>query len=48
MISKLRRFGTGAVGSLPRRKISPRPVMDPEDLAKACPSIGEAAAQYGK
>jgi hypothetical protein len=29
-------------------KISLRPVMNPEDLAKAGPSIGEAAEQYGK
>jgi hypothetical protein len=29
-------------------KISLRPVMNPEDLAKAGPSIGAAAEQYGK
>lgn len=29
-------------------KVSFRPIMNPEDLAKAGPSIGEAAKQYGK
>lgn len=29
-------------------KISLRPVMNPQDLAKAGPSIGKAAGQYGK
>ncbi|HYL75530.1 MAG TPA: hypothetical protein VEU96_15060 [Bryobacteraceae bacterium] len=29
-------------------KVSFRPVMSPEDLAKASPSIGEAARKYGK
>ena len=29
-------------------KVSLRPVMSPQDLAKAGPSIGEAAKQYGK
>jgi hypothetical protein len=29
-------------------QVSLRPVMNPEDLAKAGPSIGEAVAQYGK
>ena len=29
-------------------KVSLRPVMNPEDLAKAGPSIGEAVEQYGK
>jgi uncharacterized protein YbdZ (MbtH family) len=29
-------------------KVSFRPVMSPQDLAKAGPSIGEAAKQYGK
>ena len=29
-------------------KISLRPVMNPQDLAKAGPSIGKAAQQYGK
>jgi len=29
-------------------KISLRPVMNPEDLAKAAPSIGKAVEQYGK
>lgn len=29
-------------------KISLRPVMNPEDLAKAGPSIAQAAAQWGK
>ncbi len=28
--------------------VSLRPVMDPKDLAKAGPSIGNAAKQYGK
>jgi hypothetical protein len=28
--------------------ISLRPIMNPQDLAKAGPSIGEAAKQYGK
>jgi hypothetical protein len=29
-------------------KVSLRPVMSPQDLAKAGPSIGKAAKQYGK
>jgi len=29
-------------------KVSLRPVMNPQDLGKAGPSIGEAAKQYGK
>lgn len=29
-------------------KVSFRPVMNPEDLAKAVPGIGKAAKQYGK
>jgi len=29
-------------------KVSFRPIMNPEDLAKAEPSIGKAAKQYGK
>jgi hypothetical protein len=29
-------------------KVSLRPVMTPQDLAKAGPSIGKAVAQYGK
>ena len=29
-------------------KVSFRPVMNPQDLAKAAPSIGKAAQQYGK
>jgi hypothetical protein len=29
-------------------KVSLRPVMNPQDLAKAGPAIGEAAKQYGK
>ena len=29
-------------------KISLRPIMNPEDLAKAGPSIGKAAEQFGK
>ena len=29
-------------------KVSFRPVMNPQDLAKAGPSIGNAAKQYGK
>ncbi len=29
-------------------KVSFRPVMSPEDLAKAGPSIGKAAERYGK
>ena len=29
-------------------KVSFRPVMNPQDLAKAGPSIGKAAEQYGK
>jgi hypothetical protein len=29
-------------------KVSFRPIMNPEDLAKASPSIGKAAKQYGK
>jgi hypothetical protein len=29
-------------------KISLRPVMNPQDLAKAGPSIGKAAQKYGK
>jgi len=29
-------------------KVSFRPVMNPQDLAKAAPSIGKAAEQYGK
>jgi hypothetical protein len=29
-------------------KVSLRPVMNPQDLAKAGPSIGKAAKQYGK
>jgi len=29
-------------------KVSFRPVMNPQDLAKAGPSIGEAAKHYGK
>ena len=29
-------------------KVSFRPIMNPQDLAKAAPSIGKAAAQYGK
>src|ERR1051326_2222980 len=29
-------------------KVSLRPVMNPQDLAKAGPSIGKAADQYGK
>jgi hypothetical protein len=29
-------------------KISLRPVMNPQDLAKAGPAIGKAAKQYGK
>jgi hypothetical protein len=29
-------------------KVSLRPVMNPEDLAKAGPSIGEAVKRYGK
>ena len=29
-------------------KVSFRPVMNPQDLAKAGPSIGKAAKQYGK
>jgi len=28
--------------------VSLRPVMNPQDLAKAGPSIGEAVKQYGK
>ena len=28
--------------------VSLRPVMNPQDLAKAAPSIGKAAKQYGK
>ena len=29
-------------------KVSLRPIMNPKDLAKAGPSIGKAAKQYGK
>jgi len=29
-------------------KVSLRPVMNPQDLAKAGPSIGKAAKRYGK
>ncbi len=29
-------------------KVSLRPVMNPQDLAKAVPSIGKAAKNYGK
>jgi hypothetical protein len=29
-------------------KLSFRPVMNPEDLAKGGPSIGKAAERYGK
>lgn len=29
-------------------KVSFRPIMNPQDLAKAGPSIGEAAKRYGK
>jgi hypothetical protein len=29
-------------------KVSFRPIMNPQDLAKAGPSIGNAAKQYGK
>src|SRR5438105_5510852 len=29
-------------------KVSLRPIMNPQDLAKAGPSIGKAAEQYGK
>ena len=29
-------------------KVSIRPIMNPQDLAKAGPSIGEAAKRYGK
>jgi hypothetical protein len=29
-------------------KVSLRPIMNPQDLAKAGPSIGEAAKQFGK
>jgi hypothetical protein len=29
-------------------KVSFRPIMNPQDLAKAGPSIGKAAEQYGK
>jgi hypothetical protein len=29
-------------------KVSLRPIMNPQDLAKAGPSIGKAAQQYGK
>ncbi|MBV8809200.1 MAG: hypothetical protein JO033_11045, partial [Acidobacteriaceae bacterium] len=29
-------------------KLSFRPIMNPQDLAKAGPSIGKAADQYGK
>jgi hypothetical protein len=29
-------------------KLSFRPVMNPQDLAKAGPAIGKAAKQYGK
>ena len=29
-------------------KVSFRPIMNPQDLAKAGPSIGKAAKQYGK
>src|ERR1700736_1064899 len=29
-------------------KVSFQPVMNPQDLAKAAPSIGKAAQQYGK
>ena len=29
-------------------KVSLRPIMNPQDLAKAGPSIGEAAKKYGK
>src|SRR5258707_15214808 len=29
-------------------KVSLRPIMNPQDLAKAGPSIGEAAKQYGR
>src|SRR6202140_505784 len=29
-------------------KVSLRPVMNPQDLAKAGPSIGKAAKQYGR
>jgi len=29
-------------------KVSFRPIMNPQDLAKAAPSIGKAAKQYGK
>jgi hypothetical protein len=29
-------------------KVSFRPIMNPQDLAKAAPSIGKAAEQYGK
>jgi hypothetical protein len=31
-----------------RAKVSFRPVMNPQDLAKAGPSIGKAVGQYGK
>ena len=29
-------------------RVSLRPIMNPQDLAKAGPSIGQAARQYGK
>lgn len=29
-------------------RVSMRPIMEPQDLAKAGPSIGEAAKRYGK
>lgn len=29
-------------------KVSLRPIMNPQDLSKAGPAIGEAAKQYGK
>jgi len=29
-------------------KVSFRPIMNPQDLAKAGPAIGNAAEQYGK
>jgi hypothetical protein len=29
-------------------KVSFRPIMNPQDLAKAAPAIGKAAKQYGK